>query len=470
MQIALGDAMVSANDASPLFNCSSGNCTFRTYSDYEDNQGFMSHASLGMCSKCSDLYELVEKQSDPDVRYETNYSLPVVVSHGNNMRIILNRFLPEVTYLNVAAGMNFTWLNQAATSEFHNRARWSIANITLLGISTDRCEKSPDGNITCPHGCISESYANRTCHDYSEAYDRQPTDYAAAACIMYPCIRYYRAEFKNSKPEEKVVWEVPLRKQINDFNDSATNNPLWSAEDAFDEDWKGLMQPCLANGTLFTSLNVSSSAHKIPNPTQLVFHAKDWALDSVRGASRGINMTVPADCVATLSSRASSVLGSELQDMFTFNCTKRYGYDLLCNTNVPGSPLSIMPITPLLTNGTLSIKHINDTMESIATRITNEIRKVGRGPFSAAQPLINGTAWGSRACVRIAWKWLVFPGTLLLTAAILLLVTMASDNKRRNVWKSSILPLLLKDQPGVEKMGLKDLNKTASGLEVKIEN
>lgn len=461
IRVAMMDAMVSSNDAGPLFNCTSGNCTFPTYSDYHDDANLISHASVGICNDCIDVYDLVEQEKHPWVKRGIIHSLPVDAD-GERMKIILGtvQYSENDTYVNVAAGMDLSWTEKVAPPEFLNRARWSIANITLMGISRDRCDRRPDGNITCPHACSPESRRNQTCLRDSKAYIDMPIDYAAAACIMYPCTRYYRAEFNNSKPDEKVVWEVPLRKQ-------SFLEPLWSAEDASIGEWKGIMQPCSVNGTLFTSLNASSSADEGHMRTKLIFHSQDWATEDIRSPSQGLNTTVPADCVAMLPAAVAESLKVEFEDTYNFNCTPLSVPTLHCLTTQDDA----MRITssPLIIDGLMSIQHIKDAMASVATRITNELRKVGRGASSDAQPLVKGIVWGNRACVRIAWKWLIFPGALLVKCAVLLLVTIMRDAKRRNVWKSSILPLLLKDYPGVEKMGLEDFNTAAGNFEVKIE-
>ncbi|RBR27126.1 uncharacterized protein FIESC28_00070 [Fusarium coffeatum] len=285
MKIAMSDAMVSPNDVSSLFNYPSGNCTFATYSDSQDNTNLLSHSSLGMCSRCIDLYNLVRHERPSGPTLPINYSLPVEVG-GERMRIALGDIqeLEHGTYINVATGMNLSWTHQVATPDLLNRARWSIANITLLGISEDHCGIGPDSNITCPNTCSEESRENRSCFVDSRRLNGRPTDYAAAACIIYPCIRYYRAQFRDSKPEETVVWDVPMRKQW-------LYGPLLSAGSGpLRADWKGIMQPCLVNGTLFTTLNMSSPSHTIPNPRELVFHAKNWASESMISLSitRGV--------------------------------------------------------------------------------------------------------------------------------------------------------------------------------------
>jgi len=474
LAVAMKDGTVSPNDFSSFYNCPSGNCTFPAYSTLHDSTYSTSHASLGICSKCVDLYDLVEQQTTHGKFAAINYSLPVDVN-GQRMKITLANagWASTDTYFNVATGMNLSWTGQVTnTSDFLRRARWSLANITFLGISEDRCNTWPDGNITCPNTCSEQSRQNGTCKRDSMTMSSRPTDYAAVSCIMYPCTRYYRAKFNNSKPEEKVVWEVPLRPQLSDYDYELglSDNKLWSAKDAHG-DWKGMMQPCLVNGTVFTSLNASSSAEKIPNPTKVVFHAEDWATESISSPPKGFNMTVPADCVVTLPRDIDIKFSDEFQFTYNFNCTVDWSglTQVTCKTTQSDVPERIS-WPALFINITMPVEHVISTMESVAIRITNEFRKIGRGPFSNAQTFVKGTAWENSICVQVAWKWLIFPGSLLVISTVLLLATIARDTRRRNIWKSSILPLLLKNYSGVERMGLKDLDKTAGGLEVKLHS
>ncbi|KAL6922371.1 hypothetical protein FSHL1_006333 [Fusarium sambucinum] len=182
------------------------------------------------------------------------------------------------------------------------------------------------------------------------------------------------------------------------------------------------------------------------------------------------NVTVPADCVIELPEEIAASLQKEFRD--TFNTTCSVGYEarwsqMECIQYGDGSSES--HLATLMTNKTTSISAINKAMDSIATRVTNEIREVGKGPFGGPHPKVKGVVWETRACVRIRWRWLIFPGALLVTCAILLAKIMVTDAKKKHVWKSSILPFLLKDHPGIQSLSMKGVAKVADGYEVKME-
>lgn len=158
----------------------------------------------------------------------------------------------------------------------------------------DRCKRHPSGNVTCPHSCSPDDKSKNTC-DLDSRFEGEPVDYAAAACTLYPCVKYYTAKAEDLKLSEKVVWDVPLRQQSPDPISSITGSAILP-----EVGWKGVLQPCLVNGTLYTSLNVSSP-HRAANYTTVLFHVDGWKHENIDISAKGVNITVPAECVAEVS-------------------------------------------------------------------------------------------------------------------------------------------------------------------------
>ncbi|CEI67517.1 unnamed protein product [Fusarium venenatum] len=182
------------------------------------------------------------------------------------------------------------------------------------------------------------------------------------------------------------------------------------------------------------------------------------------------NVTVPADCIVELPEEIVASLKREFRD--TYNTTCCVGDEprwsqMECNQYGGGSSES--HLATLMTNKTTSISAINKAMDSIDTRVTNEIREVGKGPFGGPHPKVKGVVWETRACVHIEWYWLIFPGALLIMCGILLATIMVTNAKKKHVWKNSILPFLLKDHPGIQSLSMKGVAKVADCYEVKME-
>jgi hypothetical protein len=105
-------------------------------------------------------------------------------------------------------------------------------------------------------------------------------------------------------------------------------------------------------------------------------------------------------------------------------------------------------IENLVNKGSASFASIDANMQSIATSITNEMRKQGTGWGNQASPeeiFARGSAFRTTVCTQFDWKWLSFPLALLALATLLLCVVcsrMLFDRQNITAWKSSLLPLL----------------------------
>ncbi|RFN46104.1 hypothetical protein FIE12Z_9657 [Fusarium flagelliforme] len=454
IQIAIKDAIISSREPYSHFSCPSGNCTFPTYSDGSESSNRASHASLGLCSRCTDIYDLVNgptKYGNENVSW-ISYVLPIKTGIS-----ILNSSLVRSMPLTAVTNGNLTWTRQVSSTDFLNRSRWAVANITFLGMSQDRCERHPSGNVTCPHSCSADEKSKNTC-DLDSSFEGEPVDYAAAACTLYPCVKYYTARVDDLKLSEKVVWDVPLRQQSPDPISSITDSVFLP-----EVGWKGVMQPCLVNGTLYTSSN-ASYPHSAANRTTVLFHADGWEHENIDMSAKGVNITVPAECVAEVSPELAYALTTEFRSLFNVDCDTF----LLttCKTD-RGDDDSLL--TSLITNNFTSIHYITKAMDSIASRVTSEMRAAGLGAFSNARPQVQGDVWEIRVCVYISWKWLILPGAVLTLCGVLLLGIIITNGKQTIGWKSSILPLLLKDYPGLTRLGLNDIEQVASSLEVRVE-
>ncbi|KAJ4022713.1 hypothetical protein NW752_000077 [Fusarium irregulare] len=447
---AIHDSLVNIyNDSNigSLFTCSSGNCTFPKFANSPTDQekDKMSYASLGMCSQCVDVHDFVEgPESIVDKNIDENngtfarYSLPISRFHWEEvpMRLDFGReFMIQDTYMTVGGMNNVTWTRRVASLEFINAARWSVANFSVFTTPNEPCTEY---NTPCP-------YPNG-----------HPTEYVAAACTLYPCLKYYTATIVNSRLSEKVVKEVPLRPQ--------KPGPLWYGQlMSVNLTWSAVQYPCYDNGMLYTSNNMSSG------PDNVLIHTANWANESIDEPAQYINIKPPSACIFNIPGPVMKRFHYEFNKTFNAGCI-RNKFNLLDCRNEDMRRYAAF-LTGFHRGNDTSVDTIRENVASLAMRLTSEMRQREESEYAEFFKDIQGVAWENQVSIRIVWVWLVFPGALLLLCGILLLWVIAREIVlgRVSIWKSSILPLVLKDYPGTGTMGLQELEEVSKTLEVKLE-
>jgi hypothetical protein len=265
MQVTIQDAIVNRVQdyhLAPLFECSSGNCTFQNKSTYEkDNESrSYSHASLGVCNSCVDIYKLVSEPTEyPDVNdtmfKAIGFQLPFNIStnwkgHGKRGRGIIFDDDPSLPVMATTTVDNYTWALDVVTPEFLRLAQMSIVNFTILAASQNGCKDLGGGNVSCPHDCSnrgeSTSQDGEVClpRHKNNTYSFDPL---AVTCTLYPCLKYYTATVKNARIQEKVVQEVPLELH--------GRESLWEMYNEWMEDGNAslaaIQQPCRVGGVFY---------------------------------------------------------------------------------------------------------------------------------------------------------------------------------------------------------------------------
>lgn len=127
----------------------------------------------------------------------------------------------------------------------------------------------------------------------------------------------------------------------------------------------------------------------------------------------------------------------------------------------------------ILRSRTTSLDSIRENIDSMAMRITTEMHRAGWGPYAMASTASNGDAWENRTCLHVAWAWFSLPLVLLVLCIVMISWIIVKEllNKDTGVmWKSSVLPFLLKDHvPAIETMSMREVDAAAKGLEVKLQ-
>jgi hypothetical protein len=471
LQSAMQDSIVNpSNDSNiaALFTCPSGNCTFTAYADHpgQPENEKVSHASLGMCSRCEDVSELVERVVYVPRPKTEQITVSLLVSSAANSgndteRLEIKTGNPATSgtqYLSAGLTGNLTWARKVVPREFVNAARWSAANFTILAFSQEHCKTLNNGTVSCPLSTSNSSDATAW---------SQPTDYIAATCIMYPCVKHYAGRVKDGALEERVVKNTPLRLQ--------KSEPLWDGGETLPQTFmRGVQTPCLVNGTLYTSSNMTSASEKLPLSARQTVSvlSKDWATEDLDAPSEYTNVTAPQECVASLWPAFILAFQRELSGTFDAYCRPQ-GFQteyVACFGRYGGSSLAMAAI---LRSRTTNLDSIRENIDSMAMRITTEMRRAGWGPYAMASTASKGDAWENRTCLHVAWAWFALPLALLVLCIVMISWIIVKELLNRDtsvMWKSSVLPFLLKDQvPAIEAMSMREVDAAAKGLEVKLQ-
>lgn len=97
---------------------------------------------------------------------------------------------------------------------------------------------------------------------------------------------------------------------------------------------------------------------------------------------------------------------------------------------------SIPGLTPLL--ALWSSNDLNNSITSMATSMTDHIRS------SASSKMLSGTTFRTETYIHVRWPWITLPVILIILSATLLMVVSIRNRKFSTLlWKSSVLPLLL---------------------------
>lgn len=107
-------------------------------------------------------------------------------------------------------------------------------------------------------------------------------------------------------------------------------------------------------------------------------------------------------------------------------------------------------------------------MMAIGDSMTNYIRSTQHST------VIDGTVWKMETFVRVRWLWLIYPCALVLLGSILLAITIAmSIERRRPIWKSSILATVFHGLSDDDKVGsllkTSDMETAARDLRVRLQ-
>ncbi|EON98295.1 hypothetical protein UCRPA7_6220 [Phaeoacremonium minimum UCRPA7] len=374
------------NDTAVIASCPTGNCTFPDYGTG------VTHASIGMCSKCIDTTSLISPPNDVG-----NISLP----DGTTIN-----FGSDAPWLTVRMS-NLSYAQSMFSADFAEAAPSALANISILSVSQSTCTNSSSG-LTCPHDWSNNTYAGTA-------------DAVATSCTIYPCLRSYFGSVTSGILDERVVSTKPAP-----FNFFETNESY----SYIIYNYTALRSPCVLDGAVYTDTNVSNAPH-----------TADRRFVTINIDGR--NITAPDECLYKLYGVYGQALQAFMYTLFNGRCNynARQGGELWCP--------NWWWLSPLYSERNASFASLSRQIDDFATAITNKFRSTGSGNYvpraiDALAVVAQGQVFETTVCTYLDWRWLLLPGGLVIASA-LLLVWMVMRNygePGQPVWKGNVLPLL----------------------------
>jgi hypothetical protein len=424
----------SQNQINPV--CTTGNCTF-PIGDPVDGKAFnnsggnnVSFSTAGLCRSCIDvspMIQLLNATGVGDTNSSVQYSLPT------GQEIDWESFGTFMT----AETSNLTWAEDVMTSEFAEAARWSFANITVMAYSAVGCGQGP---VTSKCGISADMLAKVVAPNATARA-------MAVSCAIYPCVRRYTSSIINNKLSESQLDTALMTPSV---QDSQCIPPLGSADENEFCHYTKIQSPCLANGIVYTTQNMSSA----PNSTALSFYE-----EGQDGSFSLKNVSAPEQCIYRHDAALGKIVHDNLQTIMFTNTScqmdPRVG-SVSCGNN--NGLRSTKWATTVYNDGNATLDGISSYFESFVASMTNQYRVTfGSAIYNGSRPQtdlddllplgeVQGVVWQSTVCNSMKWEWLLLPVAIWLITAALLAASAAKSWRHRHtepVWKDNVLPGML---------------------------
>lgn len=397
--------------------CPTGNCTFQN-----SIEGV--YSTLGVCSSCADTSSLIlltERTAwwaMQNATSENVESIPHMVAHYTNHSLPNGMFAkgsfqsdpsPQALSMQVSVstspGLGLDWAGDLVSLDMKALSSWAFANVTIL---------SPTWLTT----------------------STENTDYVAATCTLYPCLRSYSASVASGKLDEVLVNTVPALLDVTAMLESNYSMDEIRSLSMSNFDYDAIRSPCPVNDTVWTKGNQSSTLNVRPlsflNASISPQGARDVQIE---------NVTAPAECIYRIDQKAATYFATVMvRRLFNGSCYAAPTFDstgdnwhLQCGETYWLSRLYD-------DNGTTAASIIK-RIEEFTDRLSNKMRM---GLLNSPETLY-GQVLQATVCSRIDYRWLAFPAVLVAVTSGLLAWTIFRSSRhpgREMVWKTSILPFL----------------------------
>ena len=374
------------NDTAVIASCPTGNCSFPDYGTG------VTHASIGMCSKCIDTTRFLSPPNDAG-----NVSLP----DGTSVN-----FESDKSWL-MLRDTNLSYAESIFPADFAEAVPAAFLNRSIVAVSKSPCTNS-SGVLTCPH-------------DWSNVTYGVTADVVATSCTMYPCLRSYFGSVRDGVLDERVVSTRPA--PVNKIVVNATAS-------IYTHDFTALRSPCVLEGRWYTENNMSTVPHVEGRYfTNIIIDGK--------------NITAPKECLYKMSEAYSKTVQGFMSSLLYGQCdyNSRQGDELWCYDK--------WWLSPLYNNMNASFISISQQIDDFTIAITNKFRSTGLGPYASREVDPNGVVavgevFETTVCTYLDWQWLLLPGLLVVASTLLLAWTVMRNytEPEQPVWKGSVLPLL----------------------------
>ncbi|QDS68752.1 hypothetical protein FKW77_004803 [Venturia effusa] len=457
IKAAIMDGLVnpSGNLSAVSAICPTGNCNFTEYDG-------ITHSSLGLCSRCIDVTSMIREiiGTQPDgygqggTEQQYNLTLPNgLIIGGAHMSGSLA--WPK-TFLNTSTYSDLDWAHISDDAMLAALPS-AVHNLTILQLTDSNCtitESRSSWTYSCPN------------QDLNVSASWNAFSMVAAACTLYPCVSNYHGKVTGGILDERVVNKAPALTNYTDPSSRYLGN---------DVDRKHFNVPCVVDKHQYTLENIST----LSNTNFTLFNVT---------SSNGKNVAVPGECYFHFDGNYVVALKRFLAATLEGICyipghlegaidqDPQLRAELQCDSdarNVNNGSPNFWWLQSLYNNGNATFQSIDESLDAIATAITNKIRVLGTSS-DGVNAFVNGTAYRDAICTSFHWQWLLFSAVLLLLTAALLVTTIARTMHRLQdvpVWKSSILPLLFStsDNFHTKSGSIKDIDARAEKTIVTLE-
>lgn len=386
----------SSNDSVIPVDCPTRNCEFPRWGLQGDSESeYVTHASVGMCTRCHDVSSLV---STPKGNLSSvYYSLP------NGMQLMAP---DSYAWLSFKSKGDLSWAESVIPVDMAAQVRWSFTNTTVLTMG--------------PAADQDKTVASM-----------KPSVPVAVTCSLYPCLRTYSASIRDGRLLEKELHSTPLYPDVGDYNGSDVNSQLLDQTLVQPQSritLAAIQSPCRIENTIFATENMSSATGAAPVRI----------LDPKNSPSYP-TILAPNDCTFRMNSSAYLLLREVYSKEFLEgNCSwnSRQGFEVGCRES--------WWLAEFWESKTASVQSVKDRFSAIADAATNQFR-LGVGRQANSTEKVYGVALEDIGYTVFRWQWFLLPTLLLVIDAFLLGWMLYRSIRHRNEeipWKGNLLPLL----------------------------
>lgn len=409
-QSALRSGVFSRPDAMQP-QCSSGNCTFATYS------------TVGYCNECQDISEDLKFTAVPLDEEAEHYDCGAPPGFQD---YVITSYLPS--------NFSMTWNTSSAISSTQVLSgRTSSANPLKIEIivgktplSDLRLDPTTGANLT---GCDDQIGSDDDWHCRG---------YGAASCSLFPCVRTYNTTVNAGSVTEILTEHTTL--------ETLRDRPYWDPTSDRNRQW-GDSRLVLVNTSCISpedEQQLLREGHQTDSKW-LVYNASD---DFDLGILYPPNAAFPSSMVARGCTYAFDDYSMDdgLVNFFLMSGFLQ-GNILVGALMCPeakflsfGGPSELQV---LYNSSSASFHGIQETFDNMATSFTNYMRTHGHENYSAPA---HGIVSHYATCLEVRWAWITLPAILLAMTMFCLLPLTVYTTSRADVptWKESLLPLVFR--------------------------